>query len=157
MFRWLVIAIIVTGCAAQPRDLDDRRLGRVPRGDELNRDAILVETKKPHYPSNLASNLVEGFVVVSFRISENGSVIDPEVVFSRPEETFDEYAVNAAKEWRYEPKIVDGRPVASKKRSLITFCVDETHFPKGWVRPKACRSEKGFKETMEILEEHLDD
>ena len=120
----------------------------------MNREPRLVKTKKPYYPPSLRSKGVEGFVVVAFRISETGEVLDPKVALSRPEKVFDEYAVEAARKWRYEPKRVDGIPVeVPLKRSLVAFCLPEAQFPRGWIRPKLCRGEKEYWEAVEELKD----
>jgi len=153
----LSLVAILSACSStgESPGLRDLRLGRDPGGDSLNRPPVLIRTKKPHYPKRLSDRLVEGFVVVEFRITDDGVVQDPTIIFSQPEGVFDQYATAAAEEWQYEPQLVDGEPTETTKRSLLTFCVDDAQFPRKWVRPKPCRSADDFRETWEMLRDTL--
>jgi protein TonB len=49
--------------------------------------------------------------VLEFTISTAGTVKDVEVVASEPGSIFDRAAVQAVRKWKYNPKILDGKPV----------------------------------------------
>ncbi len=159
MLRGLILSFvtILFGCSSTgvSPGLRDHRLGRDPGGDSLNRPPVLVRTKKPHYPKRFSDRRVEGFVVIEFRITDDGVVQDPRIIFSQPEGVFDQYATAAAAKWQYEPRLIDGSPAETIKRSLLTFCIEDVRFPRDWVRPKPCRSADDFRETWEMLRDTL--
>jgi TonB family protein len=61
------------------------------------------------YPKEAQALGIEGSVVLEVRVDEAGQVIDARVVRSIP--LLDDAAVAAAKRWRFEPAVIDGRPV----------------------------------------------
>lgn len=80
--------------------------------------------KAPEYPRPLAAANIEGYAIVEFTVDESGFVRNPqaiEVVTTRndvPIETrwqddLAESAIEAALQFRYAPRFVDGEPVAT--------------------------------------------
>ena len=65
----------------------------------------------PEYPQSALTRNREGFVLLQLTVDERGFVRDPKIVDSGGGEIFHEPAVEAAKEFRYAPKFVDGEPV----------------------------------------------
>jgi protein TonB len=76
-----------------------------------DRDAMPLVRIEPEYPMNARQNGIEGWAVVEFTISAAGTVKDAVVIASEPGTVFDRAALNAVRKWKYNPKIVDGRPV----------------------------------------------
>jgi periplasmic protein TonB len=64
----------------------------------------------PQYPSRAAENGVEGNVLVSFTVTEDGTTKDVLVVESS-HNMFERNAVKAAEKYKYKPRVVDGEPV----------------------------------------------
>jgi periplasmic protein TonB len=64
----------------------------------------------PQYPSRAAENGVEGFVLVSFTVSAEGTTTNVTVVESS-HKMFERAAVKAAQRYKYKPRVVDGEPV----------------------------------------------
>ena len=55
-------------------------------------------------------------------MDEAGRAVDPIVIEAKPRGTFDKAAIEAAKLYRYLPKVKQGRPIAvSGVRTRITF------------------------------------
>jgi len=87
-----------------------------------NSDAIPLVRVEPTYPIRAAERGIEGWVIVEFTISPRGTVVDPRVLASEPSTIFNSAALRAVKKWRYNPKLVDGRPVARKGiKQKLTF------------------------------------
>ena len=63
----------------------------------------------PEFPMRAAQRNMEGWVTVEFTISASGSVKDPKVIDSTSS-IFHRAALNAIRKWKYNPKIVDGKP-----------------------------------------------
>ena len=88
-----------------------------PADDELGR----VRVVEPVYPPQAMRDRVEGWVLLEFTITENGSVRDIVVVDSQPGGVFDAAAAEALAGWKYRPRITDGRPVAHRSNVTMRF------------------------------------
>jgi len=81
---------------------------------------------EPIYPTRAASRGVEGYVVVEFTVTSNGSVIDPLVVEFEPSSIFNSAAQRAVLKWKYKPRVVDGTPVdVPGVRTMLTFQLEK--------------------------------
>ncbi|NTS76092.1 TonB family protein [Catenovulum sp. SM1970] len=65
----------------------------------------------PIYPVGAEEDGIEGWVKLSYSVNRNGLVEDILVISSEPEEIFDQAAIDALKQWRYEPIIENGTTV----------------------------------------------
>lgn len=63
----------------------------------------------PVYPAQAARDGREGWVRLSFTITETGDVEDVKVIDSQPRHIFDNAAQRALKKWKFRPGIRDGR------------------------------------------------
>jgi len=88
--------------------------------DELDR----VSSTDPVYPAAALRDGVEGWVELSFTISETGTVRDIDVVDSMPHGVFDSAASEALGSWRFKPRIANGQPVAHRSTVTLRFDVD---------------------------------
>ena len=76
-----------------------------------DRDAVPLVRIDADYPAQALQNKTEGWVVVEFTITTAGTVKDAVVVASEPGNVFDRSALAAVRKYKYNPKMVDGRPV----------------------------------------------
>ena len=76
---------------------------------------------EPAYPRKAARDGKENWVKVEFTISERDTVINPVMVKSRPHRVFNRSALSAIRKWRFKPRLVAGKPVASRATQLIEF------------------------------------
>jgi protein TonB len=97
------IATLVEGAA--------QRMSNIGRSGGADRDAVPLVRIEPDYPMQARQRGQEGWVVLEFTISTAGTVKDVEVVASEPGSVFDRAAVQAVRKWKYNPKVVDGKPV----------------------------------------------
>ncbi|WP_334056929.1 M56 family metallopeptidase [Alteromonas sp. S005] len=74
-------------------------------------EASPVKRVPPIYPEKAAKNDLEGFVVLSFDITETGTTDNVKVVESQPAGVFDKSAKVALKQWEYKPRIQGGKGV----------------------------------------------
>lgn len=65
----------------------------------------------PVYPRRALSRGIEGYVIVEFVVTKNGTVRNPVVVRAEPETIFDQAALDAALKFKYKPRVVNGEPV----------------------------------------------
>lgn len=77
----------------------------------------------PKYPPDLARQRVEGVVILEFIVDANGRVANPRVVDS-PHRGFEQPALQAIRQWRFEPGQRDGKRVAMKLSQPIRFALN---------------------------------
>jgi len=75
------------------------------------RELIPMRFITPDYPRIAEEQGLEGHVVVSFTVSETGTVEDISIVESEPAGVFDEEALISARRLRFEPRLVEDDPV----------------------------------------------
>jgi periplasmic protein TonB len=79
----------------------------------------LIESVSPIYPSQARRSHVEGTVVLTAVIMEDGTVRDVKVVEGPA--TLAQSAVDAVKQRRYQPFELDGKPVKNEIRIRVDF------------------------------------
>lgn len=100
--------------------------GGLSAGAVQDREAVPVVRVRPTYPASAAARGLEGHVTIRFTISPSGSVVDATVIDSAPPGVFDRAALKAIRRWRYDPKLVDGKPVARPNQKVtLTFELNE--------------------------------
>jgi protein TonB len=95
----------------EPVHLDSRELEQVSIVD-------------PVYPSAAMRNRQEGWVTLEFTVTEKGSVRDPWVSDAEPAGVFDAAAVAAVEQWRFKPRVANGREVEVRSSVTLRFAVD---------------------------------
>lgn len=77
------------------------------------------------YPRRALQRGIEGYVVVEFTVTKQGTVRDPYVVEAQPEHIFDQAAIDAVLKFKYKPRVVQGEPVEVKGvQNRLTFAID---------------------------------
>jgi protein TonB len=76
--------------------------------DSSDGDYLPIVKVAPVYPRRAQSRGIEGFVVVEFVVTKNGSVRDPVVIQAKPEDIFNRAAIAATLKFKYKPRVVDG-------------------------------------------------
>jgi protein TonB len=77
----------------------------------------------PVYPAIAASARIEGRVILEAVINERGGVERVKVLGSTP--LLDAAAIEAVKQWRYTPTLLNGTPVAVLLTITINFTLHE--------------------------------
>jgi bla regulator protein blaR1 len=75
---------------------------RTPPKEKIT--AMPIVRIKPKYPLKAVTEQIEGAVVLKFDIKDDGSVANVAVMNSTPAYVFDQVAVTAFKQWRYDAK-----------------------------------------------------
>ncbi len=89
-------------------------------------DAVPMVRVPPQYPERAAQRGIEGRVLIEFTISKSGSVKDPKVIAYEPSKIFNRSALKAVAQWKYNPKIENGKAVEQKGiRIAIPFRLGE--------------------------------
>ena len=80
----------------------------------------------PEYPTIALQRGIEGYVIVQFDVTEEGTVENPVVLEAQPPSVFDRSAKRATLKFKYKPKILNGQPVRVKGvKNRITFELEE--------------------------------
>ena len=88
-------------------------------------DYLPIVKVAPIYPRRAQSRGLEGYVIVEFTVTTNGSVRDPIVIEAKPEGVFDRAALNAALKFKYKPRVVDGTATeVAGVQNKISFEID---------------------------------
>lgn len=74
-------------------------------------DAVPMVRVPPQYPERALQRGIEGRVLVEFTITKSGSVKDAKVVAYEPNTIFNKAALKAVSQWKYNPKIVNGKAI----------------------------------------------
>jgi periplasmic protein TonB len=73
------------------------------------------------YPQRAMRQRVEGWVEMSFTITANGDVANIAVVDAKPRREFDREAIRALSQWKFTPRIENGKPVSATARQRLEF------------------------------------
>ena len=92
-----------------------------PVATQLDRDFVPLSRQPPQYPYQAARRGTEGWVRVSFEVTETGTVEDVVVLESDPPGVFDRAAIKAVYRWRFKPRMVNGSAVAGRAEQVVEF------------------------------------
>ncbi len=84
----------------------------------VNQQAMPLHRVEPSYPSRALKRGIEGYVVMSFTIDETGRPTDITVVEAQPKRMFERDAMRALRNWKYQPKLMDGKAVTQPGQSV---------------------------------------
>lgn len=80
----------------------------------------------PQYPRRALSRGIEGYVIVEYTVTKQGTVKDPVVIEAQPESIFNEAAIKSALRYKYKPRVVNGEPVeVGGVRTKINFNIEQ--------------------------------
>ena len=80
-------------------------------GGAVDTDSIPLVRIQPQYPMRAKERGIEGWVEVQFDVSPRGTVENEKVTAFHPSSIFNNSALRAVRRWKYNPKIVNGKPV----------------------------------------------
>jgi len=103
---------------ATPVSLPSQPALRVSRGVE---NPVLVKKIKPTYPINAKQRHVQGVVVLQGNINRNGRLEAVQV--ESGDRLLAEAAIQAVRQWVYNPARLDGQPVEVPTRIVINFAL----------------------------------
>jgi TonB family protein len=81
----------------------------------------VLKSVQPVYPSKAEGKKLEGWVDMEFTVSEAGKVKDVAVRAASPAGIFEDAAVKAVSQWRYQPVLRDAKPVPVRTQLRIRF------------------------------------
>ena len=83
-----------------------------------------ISLEQPQFPTAARMSGIEGWVTVNYTIDDKGRVSDVRIVEAKPRRVFDSAVRKAVHNWRFEPTVVDGQPVARRMTQTIQFSLD---------------------------------
>lgn len=86
-----------------------------------DRDATPVARVQPAYPAEAARVKAEGSVTVKVDVGANGMPTNVTLAKRSGERVLDEAALEAVRQWRFQPAIRNGKPVASTVEVPVDF------------------------------------
>lgn len=89
-----------------------------------NKDFVLTRRVDAQYPRDAQRGRTEGWVELSFTVTANGDVEGVEVANANPRRVFDREAIRALSQWKFSPRIENGKPVAARARQRLEFNLD---------------------------------
>lgn len=107
----LLVAMTTAGQAEQTSD----------NGQDVVSASTLkrIHTITPTWPESAAG--VEGWVLLTFTLLPDGTVSDIEVNESHPAGVFDASAVEALRQWKFEPVQRDGKKIAQRAEIRMKY------------------------------------
>ena len=95
-------------------------------GAGADTDTIPLVRVNPLYPPRAQARGVQGWVLVEFTVTKQGTVDNVVVIDADPEGYFERAAVNAVKKYRYKPRVADGVAVDRPGvRLVISFALEQ--------------------------------
>jgi protein TonB len=91
--------------------------GQILQAAELKRTREVA----PDYPTQAAIEGMQGWVDIDFTISKTGIPEDLTVRDAKPKRVFDRAAMSSLRQWRFEPIVEDGVPVARRATLRVRF------------------------------------
>jgi protein TonB len=86
------------------------------------RAATLITKIPPGFPTRAKRRGIDtGVVTVEYTIDRSGSVKDAVVVKADPPRFFDDAVLEAIRQWKYQPKLVNGVPMESRQQFTFRF------------------------------------
>ncbi|MGO9084364.1 MAG: energy transducer TonB [Candidatus Sulfotelmatobacter sp.] len=84
----------------------------------------LLKTKvNPHYPPEARDQRIQGVVLLQVKIDDEGNVYDVELISGHP--LLAEAAIDAVRQWKYKPYLLNGVPVEVETQVQVNFTLTE--------------------------------
>ena len=85
-----------------------------------------IKIVQPKYPLEAKEKGIEGTIAVEAVIDTNGRITEARVIHGA-HDLLDKAALEAVKQWTYEPMEIEGKPVRSVMTVVCRFSLDENH------------------------------
>jgi protein TonB len=110
-----VIGGIINSSAAIPKVATPQRV-RVSQGVSAG---LLIKRVQPNYPPLARQARIQGTVVLQAEISKDGTIQNLQLISGHP--MLAPAAIEAVKQWRYKPYLLNGEPVAVDTQVQVNF------------------------------------
>jgi protein TonB len=110
-----VIGGMINSTAAIPKVATPQRV-RVSSGVSTG---LLIKRVQPNYPPLARQARIQGQVVLQAEISKEGAIQNLQLISGHP--MLAPAAIEAVKQWRYKPYLLNGEPVAVDTQVVVNF------------------------------------
>ncbi len=143
MNRFFIVCIMasVYGCSSAQKGstsqdyklIDDPWRTNKQKLSEIKKQQALIEMPKsissikvihqvsPQYPEDAANKCIEGKVDLEFIVQKEGSVSNVLIKKAEPNTLFNKVAIEAIRQWRFKPKLIDNQLVEQKAQQQFIF------------------------------------
>jgi TonB family protein len=97
---------------------------RIPVGGNVQA-AKLIKQVHPVYPAELKAQGISGTVMLRAVISTTGETLNPEVINTTVHPGLAQAALDAVRQWRYQPTLLNGQPVEVVTKIDVTFELEQ--------------------------------
>jgi protein TonB len=109
---------------AANRDLDTALARQAFLSNVVDASGLTPSTSvRPVYPGKAQKSAIEGSVDLEFTIAENGAVRDITVRAADPPGVFEQAAISALSQWRYQPVVRGAGPIVQRAHIRIRFAL----------------------------------
>ncbi len=84
-------------------------------------DLVRLKTVRPNYPRRAEARGVSGWVEVLFTVTPTGETADIEVSRAEPQTVFDESAIKAVTQWKFQPREFRGQLISQRATARLAF------------------------------------
>lgn len=119
----LASTLLIAACASKPapKTFAPDSYEKVVRSEKVS-IGLPIHSPAAKYPSWQAAQRQDGWVLLEYTILANGLTADVRVIDSSPADLFDQSAIDAVQQYRYQPIEVDGSVISvDRVRTKITF------------------------------------
>jgi protein TonB len=92
-----------------------------PTATGETRAAKVVQAAAASYPIDAARNQTSGYATVQFTVTAAGTVTGAHIIASSPRRVFDQAAIRAVEQSKYEPAMKDGQAVSAILQRRVDF------------------------------------
>jgi protein TonB len=107
--------ILSSAAVAVPKAATPTRV-RVSQGVSAG---LLIRKVQPNYPQLAKQARIQGQVVLQAEISKDGTIQNLQLISGHP--MLAPAAIEAVKQWRYKPYLLNGEPVAVDTQVIVNF------------------------------------
>ncbi len=118
MFR--IAGVLLLSCPATSVPAADE-----PVAIEVFKAPKAIESPPPSYPKTESDQLHEGWVQVNFMVSPQGEPYEIVVVESTGNKAFERTAINAVRNWKFEPATLANTPIDASQNLKLVFTMDQ--------------------------------
>lgn len=104
-------------------DAPEAELVELTEQSDLSKPPRPTKRVSPVYPRQAKRQGVQGSVEVTFVVDDEGRVAEA-VASATSHPVFSQSAVNAVKQWRFDPGELNGRPVSARCRIVLPFMIE---------------------------------
>ena len=112
------------GAPAPAAAVPTRAPQRIAIGGNVQAAKLLKQTR-PEYPADLARLGITGTVMLRAVISTTGEPLNPEVINTTVHPGLAQAALDAVRQWRYQPTLLNGQPVEVATTIDVTFELEQ--------------------------------